>query len=317
MGRPPSARSGSVRGGRAGPRRALLRGRQDRLPAGVLRPGGGDRLAARRYRRRFPLPRRARLLARRADRRPARQRLLGPAVWLGARPDLREHPRGRDRGAAAAAPSSARLAARQSARRRRNRRLGGDRRSRQRDRRRDLAALGRGDRRSRHRDRLAHMVARRCHRRAARRAARAGLVPAAAEGLAPRALARGCRAPDGRRRAGRLRLAKLDPGHVPGLPAADLGRASLRAARRNARRRHHRGLHRLERDALPRPVPLRVGHAQRAQHAALHRRRSALDAKPGRGRQRARALRIAARRFPGARDLGFRRCAAPARARPA
>ena len=151
----------------------------------------------------------------------------------------------------------------------------------------------------RRRDRLAHVVARRRHRRAARRAARAGLVPAAAEGLAPRALARGCRAPGGRRRAGRLRLAKLDPGHVPGLPAADLGRASLRAARRNARRRHHRGLHRLERDALPRPVPLRVGHAQRPQHAALHRRRSALDAQPGRGRQRARALRLAARRLPG------------------
>ena len=105
-----------LRGRRARPRGALLRRRQDRLPAGVLRPGGGDRLAAGGRRDRLPLPRRHRLLAGRADRRPARQRLLGAAARLGARADLRERARGGDRDAAAAAPRPARVAARQRSR---------------------------------------------------------------------------------------------------------------------------------------------------------------------------------------------------------
>ena len=299
LARPPSARSGPLRGRRAraspalyyaGAKTGYLLEFSGPVAAIVWLPVGvGDRL---------PLPRRARLLAGRADRRPARERLLGPAARLGARPDLRERARGGDRGAAAAAPRPARLAAREPARRRRDRRLGRGGRGRQRDRRRDLAALRRRDRRPRRRDRLAHLVARRRHRRAARRAARARLVPAAAEGLAPRALARGRGAAGGGRRAGRLRLAELDPADVPRLPGADLGRAALRAARRDARRRRHRGLHRLEHDPLRRPVPLRVDHAQRAQHAALHRRRGALDALPGRGRHRARAVRRAARARP-------------------
>src|SRR4051794_11211055 len=76
------------------PGRALLGRRADRLHPRAGRPGRRRRLAARRCRRRLPVPRRSALLARRPDRRPPGQRLLGAADRLRARPDLRQRPRG-------------------------------------------------------------------------------------------------------------------------------------------------------------------------------------------------------------------------------
>ena len=76
-----------------------------------------------------------------------------------------------------------------------------------------------------------------------------------------------------------------------------------------------RVLHRLEHDPLRRAVPLRVGHPQRAQHPALHRRRRTVDALSGRGRRRARAVRHAARRVPLAAHLGFGQRSPSVRAR--
>ena len=149
-------------------------------------------------------------------------------------------------------------------------------------------------------DRLADVVARRRLRRAARRAARAGLVRAAAEGL------------DAAGAGSRLRVllaavvgladfASRSSTPVMYLVFPVLIWAALRFGQRGATLAvaitavftvwnvtHY-----------ARPVPLRVGHAQRAQHAALHRGRSALDAQPGGGRQRARALRHAAGALPG------------------
>ena len=60
---------------------------------------------------------------------------------------------------------------------------------------------------------------------------------------------------------------------------------TLRPARRDPRCGPDRLLHRLEHNPLRRRVPLRVGHPQRAQHPALHRRRCSVDALSGRGRQ--------------------------------
>ena len=134
--------------------------------------------------------------------------------------------------------------------------------------------------------------------------------------LAARPLARGHGAPGRDPRPGRPRLPELEPGDVPGLPGPDLGRAPLRAARCDARASpitavftvwnttHYIG-----------PFHFALGHAERAQHPALHRRRRALHARPGRGGHRARALRRAARRLPLAADLGLRQRPAPARAR--
>jgi hypothetical protein len=53
-------------------------------------PGSGDRLAARRLGIAFLYLGGLAYWPGRADRRPARQRLLGAAIRLGARPDLRE-----------------------------------------------------------------------------------------------------------------------------------------------------------------------------------------------------------------------------------
>ena len=112
-----------------------------------------------------------------------------------------------------------------------------------------------------------------------------------------------------RRRAERPRVQHERPAHLRRLPGADLGRAALRPARRDGRRGGRREPDGLRHGPLRRPVLVRVDHAQRAQHAALHRGLRALGALPGRGRLRARALRRAprARRASGSSRRATRR----------
>ena len=104
---------------------------------------------------------------------------------------------------------------------------------------------------------------------------------------------RGCAPAGDHRRPRRVRLSEREPGDVPRLPDAYVGGASLRPARRDDRRCDDGPLHRLAHHPLHRPVPLRVGHAQRAQRAAFYRGRRPLGALPCRSRQRAGADRDA------------------------
>ena len=120
----------------------------------------------------------------------------------------------------------------------------------------------------------------------------------------------------GGRRGERVRVASRQPADLPRLPAADLGRPSLRAARRHRGDRGHGRLHRLEHRPLRGSVLLPGHHPQRAEHAAVPRRRGARDAVPGRRRLRAGAVRRTAQRLPRAAGRGGGHRAPAPRAQP-
>ena len=199
-------------------------------------PGRRDRLAAGRRRRQLPLPRRPALLARRAHRRPARQRLLHAAGRLGARRRRRatsSRCSPRRCSCAGCCAGSAPLGSVRGLGRMLVALAAGT--VGQRDDRHGGAAPRRRRRRRADRARLADVVAGRLRGRARRRAAGDRLVPP----VAPRRLERRAAS---RRRSSSLAVAGLTrprvqherPAHLRRLPGADLGRAALRPARRDA-----------------------------------------------------------------------------------
>ena len=140
---------------------------------------------------------------------------------------------------------------------------------------------------------LAHLVARRLHRRARPRPAGARLVPAAR-----RASGGASGRVEARRAAGRAdrRLSELATrtaraARLPRVPGADLGGAALRPAGRDARGGDRRRLRGLEHAHYIGPFVFALDHPQRAQHPALHRGGRADDVLPRGGRRRARGVR--------------------------
>ena len=229
--------------------------------------------------------------------RPARQRLHDTPARLGARTDVREHARGTRGGAAHPPPAPRGLAAGE---RRRTRGLLGA-----------LAAgtaisatvgppsllLGGVVTSAEHGGRVAYLVARRFHRCAGRGATRDRVVEAAATSLVAWTVRRGGGPACGRCRGERVRVASRSP--LTYLVFPPLIWAALRFGQRGATGdRDHGRLHRLEHRPPRGPVLLPGDHPQRAEHAAVHRRRGARDPVPGRCGLRAGEVRRTAQRFP-------------------